>query len=105
MKYLTTKELCETLEVHRNTVLRRCRKGMPHLNIGGYKRFDLDQVLEWLNMPKEEKIVPKKKKKSVKKAVKETGKTKEKDYAYKSTVYKKDKKPQVTDDFRKWGDL
>jgi hypothetical protein len=72
MKYLTMAELCETLQVHRNTITIRCKKGMPHFTIGRDKRFDLEKVIEWLeNQPPSkspETRKPPKTKKKTKKA-------------------------------------
>lgn len=45
---LTVKELCEYLKMHRNTIYRLIKKGLPNINATGQFRFNLDEVLEWM---------------------------------------------------------
>ncbi|MFW6101398.1 MAG: helix-turn-helix domain-containing protein [Bacteroidota bacterium] len=52
-KFLTVTELAQELQVPKSWVYSRTRlKGkeqIPHLKCGKYCRFEMDQVVEWLN--------------------------------------------------------
>ena len=49
MNYITDKELREILKVSRQTLLAWRNKGMPHKKFGKCVRYDLHEVLKWLN--------------------------------------------------------
>jgi excisionase family DNA binding protein len=53
MTYLTAKELQEKLNISRSTLYRLREKGLPNKKIG-YRtiRYDLEEVLEWLDEQK-----------------------------------------------------
>lgn len=54
---INTTELAEYLGVTSDTIRRWCRDGMPHLRTaGGYLRFDMEAVKEWLNHCNEETL-------------------------------------------------
>jgi excisionase family DNA binding protein len=47
---LTTKELADRLKVAEITINRWRKKGLPFKKINGYSvRFELSEVLEWIN--------------------------------------------------------
>ena len=48
MEYLTINEVAELLRVHRNTVTKLCKEGLPYFAIGGKKRFVADSIKEWI---------------------------------------------------------
>ena len=48
MEYLTIKDVCELLQVHRNTITKLCNEGLPFVNIGGRKRFVADSIKQWM---------------------------------------------------------
>jgi len=48
MEYLTINEVAELLRVHRNTVTKLCKEGLPYFSIGGKKRFVADTIKEWI---------------------------------------------------------
>ena len=45
---IKTKDLIKIYNVHRNTILRWRKLGMPHTNIGRVVRYNLNEVAEWL---------------------------------------------------------
>ncbi|MBC2713536.1 MAG: helix-turn-helix domain-containing protein [Desulfosarcina sp.] len=51
-KLIGVNELAETLDVHRSWIYSRTRlQGVgqiPHIRVGKYVRFYLDEVMEWL---------------------------------------------------------
>ena len=59
---MTTEELLDALRaqglaVHRDTLIRWCKAGMPHVAgpaKGGWRRYFLSEVLEWLRQNKQE---------------------------------------------------
>lgn len=49
MKLLTSDDLCDQLKMKKSTLYQMtCAKKIPHLKIGGFLRFDQDQIDEWL---------------------------------------------------------
>lgn len=46
---ITTKELCDRLKIHENTVYNYVKDGMPNVYVGQKFLFNLNEVLEWLN--------------------------------------------------------
>lgn len=48
MEYLTINEVAALLRVHRNTVTKLCKEGLPFFSIGGKKRFVADSIKEWI---------------------------------------------------------
>ena len=54
---LTVDELSEKLRVPKSWVYARTREtgsnAMPRLNVGKYRRFNFDQVMEWLKKQSE----------------------------------------------------
>lgn len=50
---LTTRELCEWLKVGRSTVLNWRRQGLPYFGQGKSLRYKKSEVLEWLELRKE----------------------------------------------------
>jgi excisionase family DNA binding protein len=50
---LTTEELAARLKVHRKTLLKYVKRGLPCVRIGGRCRFMSAQVLRWLEERKE----------------------------------------------------
>lgn len=57
MDLLTESQLCEWLRVSRSTLYRQRERGLPHTRIGGQVRYDLEQVLEWLERQKHPGVV------------------------------------------------
>jgi len=55
-KYLSTGQLMEFLEISRSTVYRLMAKGMPNLMIGSVHRFPMNQVVEWLEHQRGNKL-------------------------------------------------
>lgn len=47
-KILTTDELTDYLSVTRQSVYNWRKEGMPYKKLGSLVRFDLDEVLSWL---------------------------------------------------------
>lgn len=45
---ISINELSKKLGVHRNTIDRRIKDGLPHYKIGKTLRFDLEEVKKWL---------------------------------------------------------
>jgi len=48
IEYLTIKDVCELLQVHRNTITKLCNDGLPFVNIGGRKRFIAETIKQWI---------------------------------------------------------
>ena len=48
-RLLTTKELMEYFNVTRGTIINWRKEGMPYKKYGTIVRFDLDEVMEWLD--------------------------------------------------------
>jgi len=48
MEYLTINEVAALLRVHRNTVTKLCKEGLPFFAIGGKKRFVAETIKEWI---------------------------------------------------------
>ena len=46
-RYLTTRQLMDTFNVSRSTVVRLIDKGLPSIKIGTAWRFPKDKVLAW----------------------------------------------------------
>lgn len=47
-KYLTTTEVCEKLNIHRNTLKRWRDQGLPYHKVNRSIRFDMDEVSDWV---------------------------------------------------------
>lgn len=45
--YLTTAEMAEKLRISIRTLMRHVSHGLPALRIGGFLRFDEEEVLKW----------------------------------------------------------
>ena len=45
---ITTKEVCELLQIHENTVYKLVKKGLPSYKIGNTRRYDEEEVLKWI---------------------------------------------------------
>lgn len=43
-----SKELCEKLGIHINTLYRYIEKGMPNVRLDKVYLFDYDEVINWL---------------------------------------------------------
>ena len=54
-KLLTTKEVAEILGVHSATVARwkKEKNPVPYLQVGRQIRFEIEKVIEWLEIKKE----------------------------------------------------
>lgn len=46
--YLTEREAMKMLRLSRSTVYKLRKAGMPHLQIGGVVRYELDTIQDWL---------------------------------------------------------
>ena len=56
MKQLyTTQEVADMLKVHFNTIHNFRKEGMPFKKIGSSVRFDIDEVMEWIESKNKEK--------------------------------------------------
>lgn len=49
MNYVTVKDLCERLQVTRQSIYDWRKQGMPSHKFGRLVRFDYDQVIKWLS--------------------------------------------------------
>ena len=47
-QWVGSKMLMETLSISRSTVGRMVRRGCPHIFVGSQRRFNLNQVIQWL---------------------------------------------------------
>jgi len=45
---INSKELCEKLSIHINTLYRYIEKGMPHIKLDKNYLFNYEEVLNWL---------------------------------------------------------
>ena len=45
---LSTKELCEYLNVSSKTLYNYRERGMPFIRVGGVIRYEKEKVMEWL---------------------------------------------------------
>lgn len=45
---INSKELCEKLSIHINTLYRYIEKGMPHIKLDKNYLFNYDEVVNWL---------------------------------------------------------
>lgn len=55
--YLTTKELMDILKVSRDSIVRWRKDNMPYKKINGTVRFDLKEVLRWIEIKTGKKTV------------------------------------------------
>ena len=49
---LDRQELAEEFKVHINTIDKWRKMGMPCIKVGGFVRFDLEEVIAWLKEDK-----------------------------------------------------
>ena len=47
-RYLSTGDLMDILSISRSTVYRLMARGMPNIMVGSVHRFPVNQVVEWL---------------------------------------------------------
>ena len=55
-RYLSTGDLMDILSISRSTVYRLMAKGMPNIMVGTVHRFPLNQVVEWLENQRGNKL-------------------------------------------------
>ena len=48
IKFLTTEDLAEMLQVTRTTIYNLKNKGLPFMKIGKNIRFDQNEVIDWI---------------------------------------------------------
>jgi len=46
--WVGSKALMEQLSISRSTVARMVKRGCPHIWVGSQRRFNLNQVIQWL---------------------------------------------------------
>jgi len=47
-QWVGSRKLMVTLEISRSTVARMVKRGCPHIWVGSQRRFNLNQVIQWL---------------------------------------------------------
>ena len=45
---LNTKEMCDVLKMHENTIYKLLKQGLPSYKIGKSRRYDKDEVIAWI---------------------------------------------------------
>jgi len=47
-QWIASRTLMEQLSISRSTVARMVKRGCPHIQVGSQRRFNLNQVIQWL---------------------------------------------------------
>jgi len=54
-QYITRRELADKLSISNQTIRRFERQGMPSLQVGSYPRYNLEEVLAWIQSQQDER--------------------------------------------------